>query len=132
MKRAIERAIHYVGLELHKPRMILDETHEARLVLGGGKPEGWPHEIPPLSVEIFVKTNGDVLPARVFCDASDGDPVMSIAGAMTLKDCTCDLARLPQVLKDVWAERQELVARQRGGERVREFDGRFRWRWTSM
>lgn len=38
-----------------------------------------------------------------------------LPGALTLKDCTCDLARLPQVLKDVWAERQELVARQRGG-----------------
>ena len=46
-KRAVRRAIRFVGLE----------EHEVRMVLGGGKPEGWPYELPP-SVEALVTTTG--------------------------------------------------------------------------
>jgi hypothetical protein len=81
-KRALQRAIHFVGLKEHKVRMILGEDQRARLVMGGGKPEGWRYELPPLSVEVLVTTNGEVLPAKVFCKASDQDPAMAVVGGV--------------------------------------------------
>lgn len=104
-----------------------------RVLLGGGKPEGWPHQLAPLSIELLVTTSGDILPARVFCDATDDDPAMSLAGGvLAVHKCQCDLADLPRVLKEVWAKRQELVAKQKAGEEIRTFKGRWQWGWTQL
>jgi hypothetical protein len=113
--------------------MIMTQDHKARFIFGGANPQGWAYDIPALSVQFWVTTSGRITPVKVFCDASDDDPTTSMAfGVLAVKDCVCRLEELPEVLKGVWAERQELVARQKAGERLRSFTGKFRWEWTTM
>jgi len=132
VKAAVKRAIQSTGLEEHKVRMVLAARRALRLVYGGAKPPGWPYPLPPLSVEVFVATNGDVEPASVYCQASDQDPAMSIVGgALRTQDCRCDLVDLPEVLQAVWTEREVLMVRQRAGEEIPSYAGRFQWRWSS-
>ena len=133
IKRAIQRAVGYVGLKLHKVRMILGEDQQARIILGGGKPGNWPHELPAISVEVLVATNGDIEPVRILCKATDENPVIAaVGGALSLTNCRCDLVALPGVLKEVWAEREELMAMRKAGEQIRSYSGRFRWEWTAL
>mgnify|MGYP000862597723 FL=1 len=132
-KRAVRRAFEHVGLELYQVQMSLAPAQKARFILGGANPQDWPHEIPALSVEFWGTTTGRVTPIRVFCDASNDNPAMSIAsGVLAVKDCVCGLEQLPNALKDVWAERQELLARQTAGEQIHSFIGKFRWEWATM
>jgi hypothetical protein len=132
-KRAVRRAFECVGLKPCQVRMIMAQDQKARFILGGANPQGWAYDIPALSVEFWVTTSGRITPVKVFCDAGDDDPTTSTAfGVLAVKDCVCRLEELPEILKGVWAEREELVARQKAGERVRSFTGRFRWRWTTM
>lgn len=132
-KRAVRRAFEYVGLEPHEVRMFMTRDKKARFIIGGANPQGWIHDIPALSVEFWVTTTGNITPVKVFCEASEDDPTTSMAlGVLAVKGCLCQLDALSETLKGVWADRQELVAKQKAGEQIRSFTGKFQWEWATM
>ena len=72
--------------------------------------------------------SGEILTAKVFCRASDDDPMTSVLlGVLCIQDCICYLKELPVVLKHLWAERQRLMAKLKAGEKLPIFQGRFLW-----
>jgi len=132
-KRAVRRAFEYAGLETHEVRMMMARDQKARFILGGASPQGWEHDLPALAVEFWVTMSGNITPVKVFCEASDDDPISSKTfGVLAVKDCLCPLDTLSETLKDMWAERQELMARQKAGEKIHSFTGKFRWEWVTM
>jgi hypothetical protein len=85
-KRAVRRTFDYLDLKPYQARMMMAQDRKARFILGGATPWGWPYDIPALSVEFWVAMNGDVTPVKVSCDASDNDPITSMAMSVLAVD----------------------------------------------
>ena len=131
VKRDLRQAIRFCRLEEHRVRMLLASDKRAWLVYGGGKPEGWPYQVPAISCEVLVwVATGKVDPVHVFCDVTEGDPILgTVGGVLKLSHCDCKFADLPRVLQEVWLEREQILKLQKSGQKFRNYTGRFTWKW---
>jgi hypothetical protein len=127
VKRAIRRAIELAGLEVLSITMQSMSGYRCRLVQGMAIPDGWPHEVPALSLLVQVGFDGSIEEVQILCAATDEDPVQNVFNAPTLQDCYCPLKELPTTVKEVWVSRRQVIDRLKSGEAPPIFDGRWTW-----
>jgi len=126
-KRAFARAIKHAGLVVRRVEMFKGGNTPGRFVFGTANPEGWAQESPAVELRTFVDFAGEIGPVEIRCSATDDDHVMNVFNAPTLRDCSCELAALPETLDAVWQERQVVLVWVKQGEPNSRFVGRWVW-----
>jgi hypothetical protein len=131
VKRDFRQAARFCRLEAHSVWMRLMPDKRAWVVHGGAKPQGWPHQVAPVSFQVLVwVATGKVDPVCLFCDITEGDPVLAtVGGVLKLSNCDCEVADLPRVLQEVWLEREQILTLQKSRQKFRNYTGRFTWKW---
>ena len=75
----------------------------------------------------FIDFKRSIGSVEIRCSANDEDRIMNVYRAPTVRDCSCELENLSEILAAVWKERQIVLDWVKRVDRESRFVGRWVW-----